>query len=82
MRCANCRSLTRVLETRKHSAFESKGELLRKRECENGHRFFTVEKLIALQCKDRNNHEQLANPRRTEKVSSDTRASLQQAEAV
>lgn len=82
MRCANCRSLTRVLETRKHSAFESKGELLRKRECENGHRFFTVEKLIALQCKDRNNHEQLANPRRTEKVSIDTRASLQQAEAV
>ena len=55
---------------------------MRKRECENGHRFFTVEKLIALQCKDRNNHEQLANPRRTEKVSIDTRASLQQAEAV
>jgi hypothetical protein len=71
-----------VLETRKHSAFESKGELLRKRECENGHRFFTVEKLIALQCKDRNNHEQLANSRRTEKRASDTRASLQQAEAV
>lgn len=74
MKCAYCQSLTRVLETRKHATADVKDELLRKREClQNGHRFYTVEKVIGLKCNDR---EQVADTRSAEKSLQNSGSSL------
>lgn len=48
MKCPRCWGDSKVLDTRK--GFHD--EVQRRRECENGHRFLTMEKAISLKVKD------------------------------